>query len=165
MRRVLILGSPGSGKSTLARKLGAATGLPVIHLDAVFWRPGWIEPDREEFRARVAEVVGTDQWIIDGDYGSTLDIRLACADTAIVLEVSRVHCLWRVLRRRLVYMRGQRPDMAPGCPERLDPEFLRYIWSYPASRRDQRAALLRRYAPSVRVITLESQHEVNELLT
>lgn len=77
MERVLILGSPGAGKSTLASKLGACTGLPVIHLNMLYWRPGWSESDAAEFRAKVATVVRDTRWIIDGDYGSTLGLRLS----------------------------------------------------------------------------------------
>lgn len=130
MKRVLILGSPGAGKSTFARELAARTELPLIHLDCLYWRPNWIEPSADEWHARLASVLLEDTWIIDGNYGSTVDVRLKRADTAIVLDLPRWRCLMRAVKR-IVAGRGKvRPDMAPGCPERFDLEFLGYIWTF-----------------------------------
>lgn len=71
MRRVLVIGCGGAGKSTLARQLGEATGLPVIHLDAHYWRPGWVETPKETWRAAVDELIAADAWIMDGNYSGT----------------------------------------------------------------------------------------------
>lgn len=163
MRRVLILGSPGSGKSTLARELGALTGLPVIHLDCVYWSAGWTEPDPDLFRTEVAALADGPRWIIDGDYGSTLDLRVQRADTIVILSISRYRCLWRILRRRFSYARRARPDMAPGCPERLDFEFLRYVWRYPVDKVPQRRLVLDRYA-AIPTLAVTSPRDVAALL-
>src|SRR5688572_4725457 len=96
MRRVLIIGSAGAGKSTLAQQLGAIVGLPVIHLDAHYWNAGWKETPQEEWKQRVAELLRRDAWIMDGNYGSTLRERVEAADTVILLDLSRVRCLYRV---------------------------------------------------------------------
>lgn len=164
MQRVLILGSPGSGKSTLARELGALTGLPVIHLDTVYWRAGWTEPDPGVFRAQVTALADGPRWIIDGDYGSTLDLRLQRADTIIILNVSRYHCLWRILKRRFSYARRARPDIAPGCPERLDFDFWRYVWRYPADKVPQRRQVLDQYAGAIPTLTVTSRRDIATLL-
>jgi adenylate kinase family enzyme len=111
----------------------------VIHLDRHYWRPGWHEPDSETWSGQVAELVAGPRWIIDGNYGRTLTIRLAAADTAVFLDFSTALCLSRALRRQLRSFGRTRCDMAPGCPERLDPAFLHYIWRY---RRDYRASHL-----------------------
>ena len=77
MRRVVILGNAGSGKSTLARRLGERLGLPVVHLDVLFWEPGWVKPDNEVFRDRVRAAIVGDAWITEGNYISrTFDLRL-----------------------------------------------------------------------------------------
>ena len=108
----------------------------MIHLDRHYWRPGWVEPGRESWHAEVAELVARPRWVIDGNYGQTLALRLAAADTAVFLDFPTALCLARVLRRQLGSLGRTREDMAPGCPERFDPAFLLYVWRY---RRDHRA--------------------------
>jgi adenylate kinase family enzyme len=135
MKRVTIVGSGGAGKSTLARELGEITELPVIHLDREHWGPGWAEPDRDEWARTVESLITPELWIIDGNYGGTMKARFDRADTFIFLDFSRWLCVFRVIKRAVVYRDRARPDMTPGCNEKLDPKFLRWIWEYPASRR------------------------------
>lgn len=131
MKRIAILGNCGAGKSTLARALGAKLGLPVVHLDAVFWRPGWVESDKAQFDQAVLDLTGGDAWVMDGNYSRTLDARLEAADMIVFLDFPRLLCVWRVVKRRFQYAGKSRPDMAPGCPEKVEMEFLRWIWGYP----------------------------------
>lgn len=116
MKRVLVIGPGGAGKTTFATRLGAVTGLPVVHLDARFWRAGWIATPDAEWRATVARLVAEGEWILDGNYGSTLDARLEACDTVVFLDVPRVICLARVLSRWLRLRGRARPDVGPGCP-------------------------------------------------
>ena len=139
MNRIAIIGCGGSGKSTLARRLGRKLQLPVHHLDRLYWQPGWTEPPGDEWRERQEHLCEGDEWIIDGDYCSTMDIRLAAADTIILLDLPRRACLMGALRRFLAFRGRTRPDMTEGCPERLDREYLKWIWNY---RRDRRPATL-----------------------
>ena len=135
MQRVLVIGSPGSGKSTFATELAKRTGLPLIHLDQQYWNPGWVETPKDQWRARVAEMIAGDEWIIDGNYSGSLELRLTRADTVIELNVPAAVCVARVLRR-LIHGRGKsRPDMAEDCPEKLNVPFLFYIVTFPLSRR------------------------------
>jgi adenylate kinase family enzyme len=141
VERILVLGSPGAGKSTLATALAERTGLPLHHLDQLYWQPGWIEPDPVEWRATLDHVLDQSRWIIDGNYGGTLGARLARADTVIDLDLPAWRCLARVIGRVRAHRGRVRPDMAAGCPERHSWEFLLYIARFPfASRRrlDQR---------------------------
>ncbi len=140
-----MIGSAGAGKTTFSRELGARTGLPVVHLDRLYWRPGWTPTPAAEWEPAVREVVARDRWVIDGNYGGTLALRLERADTAILLDVPRRTCLRRVLVRGVRGLGRTRPDVGPGCPERLVPdlEFLRWVWSYP---RDVRPRMLARLA-------------------
>lgn len=135
MKRVAIIGSGGAGKTTLARALREQTGLPVVHLDRLYWNAGWVETPRDEWLARQNEFLAQECWIVDGNYGSTMDVRLAAADTVIFLDTPRLRCLWRVFKRRLKYHNRSRPDMTEGCPERLTWEFVRFVWTYPETRR------------------------------
>ena len=86
-RRVVVTGLAGSGKSTLAVALAAKTGLPVIHLDLYFWKPGWVAPSETEWREKQRVVLAGDAWIADGNYHETLDLRLERADTVVVLDM------------------------------------------------------------------------------
>ncbi len=130
VRRVLILGCPASGKSTLARHLATTTGLPLVHLDRLYWRANWIEASQTEFRAQLDVELARNAWIMDGNYGTTVALRLASADTAILLDFPRWRCLWRAIKRSVVEYGRMRPDMADGCREKLDPAFLHFIWRF-----------------------------------
>lgn len=137
MQRVLVIGSPGAGKSTLATAIARRTGLPLIHLDRLHWHAGWVEADRAEWEPEVRAVVARDKWVIDGNYGGTLALRLARADTAIWLDFPAWLCLWRIVRRAIRYRGRTRPDMADGCPERLSWEFFAYTARFPWAGRDR----------------------------
>ena len=128
MQRVLVIGSPGAGKSTFARQLEARSGLPLIHLDREYWRPGWVETPRDEWRVRVEQLVAGPRWIIDGNYGGSLATRLSRADMVVLLDLPWWTCVARLVRRSLRNRGRRRPDMAEGCVERLDAEYLRFLW-------------------------------------
>jgi adenylate kinase family enzyme len=137
MKRVMVIGPGGAGKSTFARRLGERTGLPVIHLDEHHWRPGWEETPKQEWRAIVTDLAAGDEWIIDGNYGGTIDVRVGAADTAIFLDYAPLPCVARALRRSI--LNYGRAVQAPGCKERVDVKFLRWIAHY---RRDSRPRAL-----------------------
>jgi adenylate kinase family enzyme len=158
MRRVLVIGSGGAGKSTIAAAIAERTGLPLIHLDACYWRAGWVETPPDEWAATVARLAAGDAWVMDGNYGGTLDARLAVCDTVIFLDLPRLVCLWGVLRRALRWRGRTRPDMGAGCPEQLpDREFLSWIWNYPRRRRPGILARLRALPAYRRVVILRSR--------
>ena len=142
MEKIVIIGCPGSGKSTLARKLGEKLSLPVVHLDRIWWCPGWVSISREEFDERLSEELAKSQWIIDGNFNRTIPQRLAACDTVIYLDHSRLVCLWGMLKRVLTGKNKPRPDITEGCPERLNWEFIAFIWDYNKSYRESNLALL-----------------------
>jgi adenylate kinase family enzyme len=163
MERVLVIGSGGSGKTTAAKILAGRLGLPLIHLDALYWRPGWIPTPADEWRRTVAELVARPRWVMDGNYAGTLDTRLASCDTVVFLDLPRRVCLWRIVKRRLRYSGRTRPDVAPGCPERLTWEFVKWVWSYPKRRR---AGILDRLSKLTgrRVIIVSSRRYLDRFL-
>lgn len=130
MKRIIILGCCGSGKSTLARKLADKMDSEVIHLDALFWKPGWVQSSSEEFMMRQESLLTGDKWIVDGNYNKTLDIRLKHADTVIYLDFPTSLCLYRIIKRRVMYQGKTRPDMAVDCPEKIDLEFFNYVRTF-----------------------------------
>jgi adenylate kinase family enzyme len=164
MERIIIIGSSGSGKSTLARAISGRTGLPVIHLDQYYWRPGWVASDEAVWQQCVQTLIQQPRWIMDGNYRETLDLRLAAAHMVLFLDLPRWVCTWQAIRRRVQYRQQQRPDMAPGCQETLFgpdfPEFLLRIWHYPRRARPDvlyRLARLNGYLP---VVHLRSRQEM-----
>lgn len=164
MQRILIVGSGGAGKSTLARKLGAILGIEVIHLDTLFWKPGWIESEKEEWEAKVRAAIGRESWILDGNFSGTLSERLEACDTVIFLDLPRLVCLWRILNRVRQYYGRTRPDLPEGCPERFDFEFMAWVWNFPARSRRQVLALLEAHGPTKRVVRLRSRREIDEFV-
>ncbi len=162
MQRVAIVGSGGAGKTAFATALGSRTGLPVVHLDRLHWRPGWEETPSDEWAKVVAAVVRDERWIVDGNYGGTFEIRFERADTVIILGLSRWRCTARVLRRTLTNY--GREVQATGCPERFDLKFLRWVWQYPARARRDLDVALDRFAGRVEVHELRTPSEVRHFL-
>ena len=123
MRRIIVVGCQGSGKTSLALRLGRNLGLPVVHLDVLYWRPGWKESDKASFRVRVADAITGEGWVVDGSFsGLAFDLTLARADTLIVFERPRWLCLWRIAWRSAFGVDGTRPDLPEGCPETVQLE-------------------------------------------
>jgi adenylate kinase family enzyme len=145
MRRVLIIGPCGSGKSTLARELAPRMGLPLTHMDQLGWQAGWVETDKAQLNARLAEVLAHDTWLIEGNYGSTLAPRLERADTVLYLDFPIRLCLWRLARRIVTHRGRSRPDMPEGCPERFDAAFFWYVMNWNSGPRPRTEAKLAGY--------------------
>jgi adenylate kinase family enzyme len=164
MRRVLVIGPPGSGKSTFARRLSEATGLPCVHLDREYWQPGWVEPDHTAWRDRMAHLVSQEAWIIEGNYDLTLDLRLARADTMFWFRSGRVRSIWRVARRIAANYGQVRPDMAPGCPERLDFGFMLYIWRFPSKQGLRTKETMDRFGRHLAPIVITSDAQSHRIL-
>ena len=163
MERILIIGCGGAGKSTLARRLGERLALPVVHLDKLFWKPGWVEESREEFDRKLAKELEKDRWIMDGNFNRTMPQRLAKCDTIIYLDFSRCACLLGVIKRILTTYGTVRPDMGEGCPERFDLEFLRWVWNYNKNNRKRNYRLLED-ADQPEKIVLKNRRMVKQFL-
>ena len=165
MKKILVLGCPGSGKSTLSRRLGPLLDIPVVHMDKLFWTPGWVSILRDALIRKLEAELRKDSWVIDGNFSATLPMRLEAADTAIYLDHSSLSCVLRVLRRVLTSLGRVRPDMGEGCPERFDLAFLRFVWSF---RKTHRADMLRALdafkANGGKVILLKNDRETEAFL-
>ncbi|MCR8632164.1 DNA topology modulation protein [Paenibacillus radicis (ex Xue et al. 2023)] len=164
MKKIMLIGSGGSGKSSLARQLGNILGIKVYHLDAIFWKPGWVGTPKEEQRKVQEELISRENWIIDGNYGGTIDIRLQSADTIIFIDLSKWLCLYRVLKRRIQYHKKNRIDMAEGCEERLDLQFLKWVWEYPEKQKPKILEKLHRLSQEKEIIILGSPKAARQFI-
>ena len=164
MERVIIIGCGGSGKSTLAKKLGKKTGLPVVHLDQIWWSPGnWQHMDRDEFEAILREEMEKPQWILDGNFRRTLELRLEKCDTVIYLDFNRFACLKAWLGRVIKNWGRARDDMAEGCNEKFDPEFALWIWNFNKNYRKHFHGLLKNQTGK-QVYILKNRRQVKRFL-
>ena len=165
VNKIAIIGSSGSGKSTLARHLGDKLELPVHHLDRLLWKKNWELTSREEQIAIQNKLVQNDKWIIDGNYGATMSIRTSAADTIIFLDIPRMICCYRALKRTWQYRKTARPDMAEGNQEQFNLAFMHYIWTFPKEKRQNLLTVLSENASEKRIITLKSSNDMKEFLS
>jgi adenylate kinase family enzyme len=164
MKKVVLIGSGGSGKSTIARQLGEKLKIDVYHLDALFWKPNWVGVPKDKQRKVQNELVSKEEWVIDGNYGGTMEVRLSAADTIIFLDIHRTICVYRAFKRMLQYRNKTRPDMGQGCEERFDLDFLKWIWHYPKTKRPGILKRLEQLSKDKQVIILKSPKEVQQFL-
>lgn len=164
MKRILVIGSGGSGKSTFSRELSEKLGIAVVHLDRLFWLSGWTRRPTEEWLELLNSELEKDRWIMDGNFGATREKRMQRADTVIFLDLPRYICMYRVLKRTLLSRKGRRPDMADGCHERFDPEFVSWVWNYRDVSRPRILEELRNVAATKEIIVLEDRTAVTNFL-
>ncbi|PFU41993.1 topology modulation protein [Bacillus cereus] len=164
MKKIILIGSGGSGKSTLAKQLGNKLNIKVHHLDALFWKPNWEGVPKEEQRTVQNELVKGEKWIIDGNYGGTMDIRINAADTIIFLDIHRTICVYRAFKRIVQYRNKTRADMGAGCEERFDLQFFKWIWEYPNKKKPAILKRLDQLSKGKEVIILKSLNEVRQFL-
>ncbi len=165
VNRILVLGSAGSGKSTLSQILGTSFKLPVIHLDRYYWKPNWIPTPNEEWDQLLEQLCNEEQWIMDGNYSRTIDIRLSKADMVLFLDLPTLLCIYRVLKRRIKYRHKTRPDMNEGCSEKLDWEFIKWVWNYRRRSRQKILDKLSEVRNEKQIIILKNRKQVNELIS
>ena len=161
--RIAIIGCPGSGKSTLAREIAEKTGHPLIHLDYEHWGPGWVPTPKDEWRARQREWVQGGRWIIEGNYHGTMEIRFAAADLVICLDLPRLLCAWRVIKRQNKQRPDMRPDVkVPGIFSAGFAAFFGFVWGFRKNAMPKIYALHEKY-PGVGFMRVKTRKAVKEL--
>lgn len=164
MKKIAIIGSGGAGKSTLARKLGEMLKIQVYHLDSNFWQPGWIPMNNTEWDEFLENLIKENEWIIDGNYSRTIDIRFAAADTIIFLDMPRYLTMYRIFKRRIMYHGKVRPDMSEGCQEKIDWEFINWVWQFNKKKRQNLIRKIKDYSNGRNIVILQSPSEVKGFL-
>lgn len=163
--KIAIIGYSGAGKSTLAAKLGEIYSIPVLHLDTVQFCPGWEERPLEDSREIVYGFMQSPDWVIDGNYGNFFQKkRLEDADKIIFLNFPRRTCLYSVIKRYIKYRGSSRPDMADGCCEKIDREFLHWILieGRTKARRDKFKRICREFFEKTLIFT--NRRQVNAFI-
>lgn len=162
--RVVIVGPGGAGKSTLAIRLRDVLGLPLIHLDEQFWRPGWKRASITEQGEILERLLAQDRWIMDGDHIRTQTQRFARADLVIFLDYPRLSCMWRVVKRAFFHRGTNRPGVAAGCPERVNRALLRWVWTYHRIERPKLLKNLDSLPCTTQRVVLKNDREVREFV-
>jgi adenylate kinase family enzyme len=159
-----VIGPGGAGKTLVAVELGQRLGLPVVHLDRVFWRPGWVAPDREAWREAHRLALAGDEWVADGNFDSTMSERFDLADTIVLLDPPPLLCLWRVVWRSLRWRGRRRADLPSDCYEGPNLAFWWYVLRYRRTHLPGALAELRRAGPGKGVVILRSRGDVRRFL-
>ncbi len=155
MKKIIVIGCPGSGKSTFARALREKTGLPLYHLDQLFWNADKTTVEKRVFLDRLSRVLGEEEWILDGNYASTMECRFAACDTVFFLDYPLDVCLDGVKARR-----GKPRGDMPWIETEEDKEFIEFIKSFQKEQRPKIVALLKKYRDKNAIIfTSRSQAE------
>ena len=158
MKKVIVIGCPGSGKSTVSRALHNKTGIPLYHLDMMYWNADKTTVEKSVFLERLSDVLEKDKWIIDGNYGSTMELRMAECDTAIFLDYPLDVCLDGIKERR-----GKPRSDMPWIETEEDAEFIEFIKSYHEQQRPMVLALIKKYG-NKNIIVFKSRDEAEKFL-
>lgn len=164
MKRISVIGCPGAGKSTLSRELAQITGLPVIHLDRLYWKAGWTEENPDMFKEKLNTALHRPEWIIDGNYHNHMEERLPQTDTLIWLDYATWRCIWRVLKRTFASYGKTRPDAAEGCPERFNTGFLLYVLQFRKKSRPKMQKAIESCGQNCNMIIFKNPAELKQWL-
>ena len=163
-KRILVVGAGGAGKSTFAVQLAERTGLPLIHLDCEYWQPGWVSTPEAEWTARVQQLVGGERWVMDGNYGGTIHLRVPHADAIVFFDLPRLVCIWGAIKRVVLQRVQPRYGLAAGCKDRVSLEFLSWIWNFRTKGRPRILGAIENAAPGALVIRVTSRAQARTLL-
>lgn len=164
MKRVSVIGCCGAGKSVFSSRLAEITNLPLYHLDRIFWCAGWRAQEHELFLENMDAWLAQERWIIDGNYTRTLERRTQKADTIFFFDFPVWLCLYRILKRAVLYRGKTRPDMADGCKERFDLGFMLYVSRFQTETRPRILDALKNKPEGCEVVVFRRPFEVKAWL-
>ena len=158
MKKIMVIGCPGSGKSTFSKALHKITGIPLFHLDMMYWNSDRTTVEKADFREKLLNTIQMSEWIIDGNYGSTIETRLQTCDTVIFLDYPLDVCLDGINARR-----GKARDDMPSVEDEVDPEFIEFIKKFNTQSKPQIINLLSKYSHKD-IYVFKSRNEADEFL-
>jgi adenylate kinase family enzyme len=164
LKRVMIIGSSGSGKTTVALKMAEKLSLPLIHLDYHFWKANWEVPSDDEWRNKLQNLVQEDKWIMDGNFTSSLDIRLNRADTIVFVDLPRFIRIFRVIKRWYNNRNSNRPDLPQGCKEQIDMKLLKSVWNFGKKRKPEIINTLEQHKGDKNIFILKSSNDIERFI-
>ena len=159
MNKVIIIGCPGSGKTTFAEKLQKKTGIPLYYLDAIWHKPDKTHISREDFDARLSEIFAEDEWIIDGNYSRTIEVRLKECDTVFLFDLPTEVCMQGAIER----LGKGRYDM-PWIDTEIDPEFIREIERFSIDCLPEIYNLLEKHGQNKKIVVFKTREMADEFI-
>jgi len=159
-KRICIIGRQGSGKSTFAIKLAKKTGLPLVHLDQLWWNENWVQSTKEEFDLKLDEALEKEEWIMDGNFSRTLKKRCEKAEILYAYDLPRIESLYGYIKRAILNWGKSRVDMPKNCVEKIDLEFMKFIWDY---KLDDLKSLKKEF-PHLEIVVMKSHEEAERIL-
>lgn len=164
MRKILIIGSPGAGKSTLSYRLREILNIQLVHLDCFFWQPGWVKIPRSDLNVQIEMMIREEEWVMDGTYIDSLEMRLEAADGVIFLNYPLCLCLYGIIKRRITFAGKRRDDMTAGCDEKLDWLFVKWVLKFPKTNRLEILRILKLHKNDLEVHIFKSRKETDAFL-
>lgn len=162
IKRICVIGCGGAGKSTFSKLLAEKTGIPLIHLDSVYWLPGWIEPTKDEFEQKLENIINKKTWILDGNFHNTMTKRFHKSDMIFWLDYPTWQCLYGVFKRLVTDYGKTREDMAQDCKESFDWKFLKYVFSFRKNTRPKILNHIKHNAKHCRVAVFKNPKELQK---
>ena len=162
--KILVIGSSGAGKSTFSKKLHNILNIPLIHLDKYYHKPNWEEPKKKDWEKTVKKLANQKEWIMDGNYAESFDIRIPKSDTIIFLDYNSFYCCFRVIKRVITDYGKRRSDMAKGCKESFDLSFLKFVLMFNYNNRRNIYNRLEKLKNIKNIIVLKNDSEVKLFL-
>ena len=160
MKKVIVIGCPGSGKTTFSKALFHKIKAPLYHLDAIWHKPDKTHVSRDEFDARLGEILASERWIIDGNYSRTIEHRLMACDTVFLFDLPTELCIEGAASRV-----GTRRDDMPWVDTALDSLLLSEIKSFRTEKLPEIYALLAKYATDKQIIIFKTRKEADDYLS
>lgn len=161
MEKIIVIGIPGAGKSTFSKRLGSLLNIPVYHLDKYFWGDNMQEMSQNDFRQMQVDLMKEDQWVIDGNFTRSIDLRIKQADTIIFFDFPRIMALWRTIKRFFRYFNKVRPDMGGNNKELLRWKHLKFIMQYP---RHEIYETIRTHSQNKRIFIFHNSRQATDFL-
>ena len=166
MEKILVIGNAGAGKTTFSKKLSAKLGLPLIHLDRLYWRGQWEYLSRTEFEEALQVELEKPQWILDGNFTRTLPHRLSYCDTVFYFDFPTIYCLWGITKRVFQHYGKTREDMGGNCVERFDrqkAELYSHVLTFNKTHRKDYYQLFSQH-PEINLIIFKNRRQVRKYL-